>query len=124
LAAFHGSGTFVEGLFAVEQGAFYCSIVLAAVTVFIIEKQWTKAALWCFAASGLSLVGLLHSWRFSAADTVSALPLLERIVGTAAPGGGLFPAAAYALGYAGIGLVLLFARWFTEPNEADTPGAP
>jgi hypothetical protein len=32
----------VKGLFAVEQGAFYCSIVLAAVTVFIIEKQLVK----------------------------------------------------------------------------------
>lgn len=123
LAAFHGSGTFVEGLFAAEQGAFYCSIVLAAVTVFIIEKQLLKAALWCFGAAGLSLLGLLHAWRFSASDTVSALPLLERIAGTAAPGGVLFPAAAYALGYAGIGLVLLLARWFTEPNEADAPVA-
>ena len=66
LAAFHASGTFVKGLFAVEQGAFYCSIVLAAVTVFIIEKQLVKAACCSFAAAGLSLVGLLH-WRRSRA---------------------------------------------------------
>lgn len=66
LAAFHASGTFVGGLFAVEQGAFYCSIVLAAVTVFIIEKQLVKAACCSFAAAGLSLVGLLH-WRGSRA---------------------------------------------------------
>ena len=66
LAAFHVSGTFVKGLFAVEQGAFYCSIVLAAVTVFIIEKQLVKAACCSFAAAGLSLVGLLH-WRGSRA---------------------------------------------------------
>jgi hypothetical protein len=87
LAAFHASGTFVKGLFAVEQGAFYCSIVLAAVTVFIIEKQLVKAACCSFAAAGLSLVGLLHAWRFTASDTVSALPLLERITGAGAPGG-------------------------------------
>jgi len=121
LAAFHGSGTFVEGLFAAEQGAFYCSIVLAAVTVFIIEKQLVKAALWCFGGAALKFVGLLHAWRFSASDTVSALPLLERTAGTAAPGGVLFPAAAYALGYAGIGVVLLLARWFTEPSTTETP---
>jgi AGZA family xanthine/uracil permease-like MFS transporter len=118
LAAFHASGTLVEGLFAVEQGAFYCSIVLAAVTVFIIEKQLVKAARWCFAAAGLSLIGLLHAWRFSASDTVSALPLLERLTGTGPAGGTLFPAAAYAVGYVGMGVVLLAARWFTEPENA------
>ncbi len=122
LGAFHASGTLVEGLFAVEQGAFYCSIVLAAVTVFIIEKQWVKAAQWCFAAAGLSLIGLLHAWRFSAADTVSALPLLEGITGTGAPSAALFPAAAYAAGYVGMGVVLLAARWFTVPSEAEKPG--
>jgi adenine/guanine/hypoxanthine permease len=120
LAAFHASGTFVEGLFAAEQGAFYCSIVLAAVTVFIIEKQLVKAACWSFAAAGLSLVGLLHAWRFTASDTVSALPLLERITGAGAPGGELFPAAAAAVGYAGMGVVLLLARWFTEPSAVET----
>jgi len=121
LAAFHASGTFIEGLFAVEQGAFYCSIVLAAVTVFIIEKQLVKAALWSFGAAGLSLIGLLHSWRFLSSDTVSALPLLERLAHTAAPGGELFPAAAHAAGYAGMGVVLLLARWFTEPAETEKP---
>jgi adenine/guanine/hypoxanthine permease len=121
LAAFHASGTMIEGLFAVEQGAFYCSIVLAAVTVFIIEKQLVKAAIWSFGAAGLSLVGLLHAWRFSSSDTVSALPLLERLAHTAAPGGELFPAAAHAAGYAGMGVVLLLARWFTEPAETETP---
>ena len=117
LAAFHASGTMIEGLFAVEQGAFYCSIVLAAVTVFIIEKQLVKAALWSFGAAGLSLIGLLHAWRFTASDTVSALPLLERLTHTGAAGGELFPAAAYAAGYAGMGAVLLLARWFTEPDR-------
>jgi hypothetical protein len=67
------------------------------------------------------LVGLLHAWRFSSSDTVSALPLLERLAHTAAPGGELFPAAAHAAGYAGMGVVLLLARWFTEPAETETP---
>jgi AGZA family xanthine/uracil permease-like MFS transporter len=121
LEAFHASGTFVEGGFAVEQGAFYCSMVLAAVTVFIIEKRLAAAALWAFGAAGLSLLGLLHSWRFAAGDTVGALPLLERLTHTAVPGGPLFPAATYAVGYVGMGVVLLLARWFTVPSEAEMP---
>jgi AGZA family xanthine/uracil permease-like MFS transporter len=117
--AFHATGTPVEGVFAAEQGAFYCSIVLATVTVFIIEKRLVAAALWAWAAAALSLLGLLHSWRFSASDTVSALPLLERLTQAAAPGGTLFPAAAYAIGYFGLGLVLLGARWFAEPSGGE-----
>ena len=122
--SFHASGMVIEGLFAVEQGAFYCSIVLAAVTVFIIEKQWLRAACWSFGAAGLSWLGLLHSWRFSTSDTVSALPLLEQLAQGVTPTGGLFPAANYALGYAGMGVVLLLARWFTEPEpQATSPAA-
>ena len=113
---FHASGTAIEGVFAVEQGAFYCSIVLATVTVLIIEKRLVAAALWAWAAAGLSLLGLLHAWKFSASDTVSALPLLECLTQTVASGGSLFPAAAYGLGYFCMGLVLLGARWFTEPG--------
>jgi len=116
---FQASGTFIEGLFAVEQGAFYCSIVLATVTVFIIEKRLVAAAGWAFAAAGLSLVGLLHSWRYAAGDTVSALPLLERLTHTGETGGVLFPAAAHAAGYAAIGVTLLLARWFTEPSDVE-----
>ena len=65
-------------------------------------------------------LGLLHAWRFSPSDTVSALQILERLAHTAAPGGTLFPAAAYAVGYAGMGAVLLVARWFTVPSETES----
>lgn len=107
---FLASGMFNEGLFAVEQGAFSCSIVLATVTVYIIEKRLVAAAGWAFAAAGLSLIGLLHSWRYAAGDTVSALPLLERLTHAGETGGVLFPAAAHAAGYAAIGVTLLLAR--------------
>lgn len=121
--AFHASETPIEGVFAAEQGAFYCSIVLATVTVFIIEKRLLAAAMWAWVAAALSLVGLLHSWRFSPSDTVSALPLLERLTQAAAPGGTLFPAATYATGYFGLGVVLLLARWFAEPEtDSSRPG--
>jgi len=39
---FLASGMFIEGLFAVEQGAFYCLIVLAAVSVFTSRSGWRR----------------------------------------------------------------------------------
>jgi AGZA family xanthine/uracil permease-like MFS transporter len=120
--AFHASGTFIDGGFAIEQGTFYCALVLATVTVLIIERRLLAAAGWALAAAALSLLGLMHSWRFTPSDTVSALPLLDRLTGTGRPGESLFPAAAYAAGYAGIALVLLLAHWFTEPdNTGESP---
>ncbi len=119
LAAFHASGTFIDGGFALEQGTFYCALVLATVTVLIIERRLLAAAGWSLAAAALSLLGLMHSWRFTPSDTVSALPLLDRLTGTGRPGEALFPAAIYAAGYAGIAVVLLLARWFTEPDDSE-----
>ncbi|WP_414662111.1 SulP family inorganic anion transporter [Horticoccus sp. 23ND18S-11] len=115
--AFHASGTFIDGGFALEQGAFYCALVLSAVTVLIIERRLLAAAGWALAAAVLSLLGLLHAWRFAAGDTVSALPLLDFLTDTRRPGETLFPAAGYAIGYAGIALALAGAHWFTEPGE-------
>ena len=117
LDTFHGSGTFIDGGFAIEQGTFYCALILATMTVLIIERRLLAAAGWSLAAAVLSLLGLMHSWRFSPSDTVSAIPLLDRLTGVNHGTEPLFPAAAYAAGYAGIALVLVCARWFTEPEK-------
>ena len=115
VARFHAAGTFIDGGFALEQGAFFAALVLSAATVFIIERRLFVAAGWMLAAAGLSLLGLMHSWRFAGADTIGFLPLLDRVTGSATPGG-LFPAAAFALGYFALALILCTARWFTEPD--------
>lgn len=122
--AFHASGTFIDGGFALEQGTFYCALVLATVTVLIIERRLLAAAGWALAAAALCLLGLMHSWRFTPSDTVSALPLLDRLTGTGLPGAPLFPAALHAAGYAGIAVVLCLARWFTEPDDDATSPPP
>ena len=123
LDAFHASGTWLEGGFALEQGTFYCALVLSTVTVFVIERRLLLAAAWSLAAAALCLLGLMHAWRFTPGDTGSALPLLDRLTGTGHAGEPLFPAAMYAAGYAGIAVVLVLARWCTEP-ESDEAAPP
>jgi AGZA family xanthine/uracil permease-like MFS transporter len=115
---FHGAGTFIDGGFALEQGAFFAALVLSAATVFIIERRLHVAAGWMLAAAVLSLAGLMHSWRFAGADTISSLPLLDRMTHSARPGP-LFPAAAFAVGYATLALILYAATWFTEPADQE-----
>jgi AGZA family xanthine/uracil permease-like MFS transporter len=118
VGAFHASGTFIDGGFAVEQGAFFAALVFAATTVLIIERRLMAAAGWMVAAGALSLLGLMHAWRFAGADTVSSLPLLDRIVGRGSAGG-LFPAGAYAFGYFLMAAILCLAKGFTRESDPE-----
>jgi AGZA family xanthine/uracil permease-like MFS transporter len=116
VSRFHGAGTFIDGGFAVEQGAFFAALILSGATVMIIERRLMAAAGWMLVASGLSLLGLMHSWRFDGADTVSSIPLLSHLTGSAQIGP-LFPAAAFACAYALTAVILVAAKFFTTPAE-------
>ena len=87
IGAFEQGGTFISGAFALEQGFIFTSMILAAVTVYIIEKKFRTASLWCIAAAGLSATGLMHGVAWTPADTVGALgPQWEFVVAYAAMG--------------------------------------
>ncbi len=77
-------------------------MILSAATVAIIERRFALAALWCAIAAVLSAVGLLHSYRFVAGDTVVSLT----------------PAWPWAGGYAIMATLFLAARWLTVEEEA------
>jgi len=117
---FHSAGTYIDGGFAVEQGAFFAALILSAATVMIIERRLFMAAGWFLAAAVLSLLGLMHSWRFAGADTISSLPLLESFIHRNA-NGPLFPAASYAIAYLLLAVILCLARWFTKPGSDEIP---
>ncbi len=95
-----------DGVFALEQGFIFTSMILAAVAVCIIERHWIRGAIWCAVATALSCTGLMHGFRWAQGDTVIDLHLM-------APWSNV-----WALGYLAMGAVLLLARWVTEPVEA------
>ncbi len=103
IPAFLASDTWIHGVFALEQGFIFSAMILAAVTVALIERKLFVAAGWCGAAALLSAAGLLHSYRFTPADTVVSLT----------------PAWPWVAGYALMAGVFLAARWLTVPDEAD-----
>ena len=91
--------TWLDGALAMEQGFIFTAMIFAAITVAIIERRWTAAALWSFAAAALSAIGLIHSYRWAVGDT--AVALFE-------------PAWPFVIGYAAMGALLFTARWTTE----------
>lgn len=121
LAVFHEGGVAIEGGFAIEQGTFVCALIFSTITVLIIDRKLVTAALWALAASALSLLGFLHSWRYEPTDTVGSMPLIDRLVGATHASGPLFPAAAFALGYACLAVILVLARFFTAPDVEGPP---
>ena len=50
-----------EGLAVLGGGAILVSLILAAMAVFIIERQWVKAAAFAGAGAVLSFFGFMHS---------------------------------------------------------------
>ena len=111
LAEFAKADVWMDGAFALEQGAVFTATILAAATVAVIERQFVQAGCWCFIAAALSALGLMHSYRFAAADTVLSLA----------------PAWPWVFGYAAMGSVFVAARWLTlaedenEPDENQPP---
>lgn len=105
IAAFLGSDTWAHGAFALDQGFILTAMILSAATVAIIERRFALAALWCAIAAALAAVGLLHSYRFVASDTVVSLT----------------PAWPWVGGYAIMAVLFLAARWLTVNDE--TPHA-
>jgi len=101
IEGFARSDTWIHGGFALEQGFIFSSMILAAVTVGVIERRFTVAAGWCGVAAGLSMVGLMHGYGFSGGDTVMRLE----------------PAWPWVVGYSAMALVFLGARWVTVPDE-------
>ena len=117
--AAHAAGAFIGGGFALEQGFLYSAMIWSAMTVCIVDRQWTRAAIWSGVGALLSLSGLMHSYALTGRDTVIDLPLLSWLSGQWKPGQTLFPAGAAALGYAMAAGVFLLAKFVTVPRADD-----
>jgi AGZA family xanthine/uracil permease-like MFS transporter len=102
LAAFQAD-TFIHGAFALEQGFIFSAMILAAMTVYVIERRLTMAAGWCLAGAALSLLGLLHGYRFTPGDTVLDVG---------------HPAWSWCAGYAAMALCFLGAKYVAKAEPS------
>jgi len=101
IAEFQKSDTWIHGVFSLEQGFLFTSMLLSAATVGIIERQWRAAATWCGLAALISATGLMHSYQWTTDDTVLRLT----------------PAWPFALAYAVMAVLFFAAQWITEPTD-------
>jgi AGZA family xanthine/uracil permease-like MFS transporter len=108
---------FLEGAFSLEQGFIYTATIWSAMVYYIVERRFRMAAVWSALASILSLVGMMHAWKFANGDTALNIPLLDWLAGEPVAGGwgNLVPAWPFVVAYALITGLLLFAQRFGVP---------
>ncbi len=102
IGEFQKSDTWIHGVFSLEQGFLFTSMLLSAATVNIIERKWTAAAAWCGLAAVISATGLMHSYQWTTDDTILKLT----------------PAWPFAIAYASMAALFFSAKWITEPSDA------
>jgi AGZA family xanthine/uracil permease-like MFS transporter len=102
IGEFQKSDTWIHGVFSIEQGFLFTSMLLSAATVGIIERKWTAAAAWCALAAVISATGLMHSYQWTTDDTVLRLT----------------PAWPFAIAYGVMALSFFLAQWITEPSDS------
>ena len=115
----HAAGAYIGGGFALEQGFLYAAMIWAAIVVCIVDRQWTRAAVWSGIGALLALTGLMHSYTLTGRDTVINLPLMDWLDGRWTPGRSFLPAGNTALGYFLAALLFLGAKYFTVPRASE-----
>jgi AGZA family xanthine/uracil permease-like MFS transporter len=65
IAPTFGSDLYVHGVIALSQGFLLSAMVLSAVLVFVIEKDFLTAAAWMAIASLLSAFGVIHAYELT-----------------------------------------------------------
>ncbi len=75
LALFAQNDIYLDGGLALEQGLIFSAMILAAITVYIIEQKFFLAGYWCLGAAFISWLGLMHAYQWTMADTVINLQL-------------------------------------------------
>ena len=65
-----GRGSFqgvmpINGAISLSQGFIFTSMILSAMSVFVIEREYWKASLWALTASVLSFFGIIHAYSLT-----------------------------------------------------------
>lgn len=76
MAGRFGNDLYFDGMVSLSQGFLLSSMLLAAFLVFVIEKEFRKAATTLFVLALLSSLGLIHAYRLTAAGIENHFGLL------------------------------------------------
>ncbi len=99
-----GSDLYIYGIISLSQGSLLTSMVLAAILVFVIERQFLKAAAWTLMAAVLSAIGLIHAYKLTPAGLQNKF--------------GFFASPHFTVGYALTAFILFGLYWWNKKQQA------
>jgi len=100
-----GGDLYIYGIISLSQGFMISCMLLSAMMVFVIERQFLKAAVWTAVASLLSYVGIIHAYTLTASGVQNRF--------------GLGASRSFALAYLIAALLLLALHYYdrAEPQR-------
>ncbi len=93
----------IRGMISLERGFIFTSTILAAIGVFLIEREFFRAAFWSLAAAFLAAVGIIHAYDLTPEGVASRF--------------GLFAAPEFTVSYL-LFFLLFLGIGFWEQNAA------
>ncbi|TLM68153.1 MAG: NCS2 family permease [Deltaproteobacteria bacterium] len=103
-----GGDLYIYGVIALSQGFMLTCMVLSAIMVFIVERQFFKAALWTLVAALLAFFGVIHAYDLTPAGVQNKF----------GPGA----AADFALAYLGAALLLVALHRYNRRHADEKTG--
>lgn len=100
LAKFSHESVAIHGMISLERGFIFTSMILAAIGVALIERQFNRAGLWSLAAALLSALGVIHAYELGAGGITSRF--------------GWMAAPEFFLAYLAVALMLFAMAWFAR----------
>jgi hypothetical protein len=82
------------GMVALERGFIFSSMILAAISVFLIERDFLRAAYWSIAGLALAFFGVIHTYQFVGNDVTSKVGAGEGL--------------SYSIGYLAFVVIFIF----------------
>ncbi|MBI1993196.1 MAG: NCS2 family permease, partial [Deltaproteobacteria bacterium] len=55
----------IHGMISLERGFIFTSMILAAIGVFLIEREFFRAAFWSLAAAVFAAIGIIHAYELT-----------------------------------------------------------
>lgn len=103
-----GGDLYIYGIIAMSQGFILSCMLLSAMMVFVIERQFLKAAVWTAVAALLSFFGVIHAYQLTPAGVQNHF--------------GVGVANDFALAYLGATLLLIALHGYNRGREAERTG--
>ncbi|MCP5006247.1 MAG: NCS2 family permease [Planctomycetes bacterium] len=90
----------IHGMISLERGFIFTSMILASISVFLIERQFLRACFWSLGAATLSYVGIIHAYELTPNGIMSKF--------------GLGVACEFSIGYCSLALLFSAIHFYMK----------